>query len=376
MNKIMLIVLAVAMIVILISLIMLLNIFHTPSAEISPTTSKPLSNVLLQGAGSSLVYPQLNEWIQRFYTQSGIKISYQSVGSGAGLSMFFQNVTDFACSDPPLSKDMWKRYEGRVMQIPWLAGPVAIIYNIPELPKDAELKLDANILAGIYNGSIVYWDDDRIKMLNPDIANMLPHKEIIPVYRTDASGTTEIFTTFLYKATNGAWSRDLVGKTVNWPVAATGRGIGGKGSEGVTQTVIQTPYSIGYVEWSYAILNNLPTASIKNAAGRFVKPSEKSVAEALANVNIPQSPLDDFSNIVFESVYASGDNSYPITAVTHIVLWKKYQDSSKALALAKFLRWVVDEGYNNMIQGYVAPPQKIKNLLLEAANILEKQVAS
>jgi phosphate transport system substrate-binding protein len=328
--------------------------------------------LVLQGAGATFPYPQLDEWLRAFYSEKGIKVNYQPVGSGAGLSMFFQNVADFACSDPPLPRDTWKNYIGEVMQIPWLAGAVAVIYNIPELSREVELRLDAEVLAGIYNGSIVYWDDERIKRLNPEIADKLPRREIIPVYRTDASGTTEIFTLFLNKATSGAWPKQLVGKTVDWPVAKTGRGIGGKGSEGIVQIVTQTPYSIGYVEWGYALMSGVPVASIKNSAGRFVKPSEGTIAEALEHVSVPQSPLDDFSNIVFESVYAPGDNSYPITALTHIILWKTYKDPSKASALAELLKWIANKGYNKLLPGYVAPPERVRDLLLEAAKILEQ----
>ncbi|MEL9939690.1 MAG: phosphate ABC transporter substrate-binding protein PstS [Ignisphaera sp.] len=342
----------------------------SPQTIITTQTPQTTYNVIIQGAGSTLVYPQLNEWIQLFYSQKGIKISYQSVGSGAGLSMFFQNVVDFACSDPPLSRDMWLKYNGSVLQIPWLAGAVAIVYNVPGIPTNYTLKLDGSVLADIYKGSIVYWDDPRIKSLNTDIADKLPHKEIIPVYRTDASGTTEIFTIFLYKSTNGSWSKDLVGKTVNWPVTSTGRGIGGKGSEGVTQIVMQTPYSIGYVEWSYAIMNNLPIAAIKNAAGAFVAPSNKSIMASLEKAVLPQSPLSDFSEDAYQIVYAPGEDSYPIVAPTHIILWKKYGDQSKALAVKEFLMWVAEEGYKHVIQGYVAPPENIRNLLIEAANMI------
>ncbi|MEM4756453.1 MAG: phosphate ABC transporter substrate-binding protein PstS [Desulfurococcaceae archaeon] len=342
------------------------------------STSTPIErtsthlDMVLEGAGATFVYPQLSEWIHLFHSKTGIKVSYQSVGSGAGLSMFFQGTVDFACSDPPLSRETWEKYRGEVIQIPWLAGAVVVVYNIPELSGDNVLKLDEIAIARIYKGEIVYWDDPYIKQLNPDIADKLPHREIIAVYRSDSSGTTEIFTTYLHKATHGMWPKELVGKTVNWPVATLGRGIGGKGNEGVTQIITQVQYSIGYVEWGYAIANNLSIALLRNAAGVFAKPSEKSIASALENINIPSSPLDDFSHIVYEAVYAPGDESYPIAALTHLVLWRRYNDSSKAYAMREFLKWILEEGYNHIIPGYVAPPEPIKNLLREAINIMEK----
>lgn len=344
---------------------------HKTPTTSTPTSTMPSSSVILQGAGATFIYPQLNEWIQLFYMKKGIRVSYQSVGSGAGLSMFFQGIVDFACSDPPLSRDMWEKYKGEIIQVPWLIGAVVIIYNIPELPGSVSLKLDEVALAKIYKGEIVYWDDLYIKSLNPEIADKLPHKEIIAVYRSDSSGTTEIFTTYLNKAASNIWPSELVGKTVNWPVAGVGRGVGGKGNEGVTQIVMQTPYSIGYVEWAYAIANNLPIASLKNAAGFFVKPSEESLISAMNNVNIPSTALDDFSHIVREAVYAPGEESYPLLALTHLVIWRKYDDPLKAYALKEFLKWILEDGYNHIIPGYVAPPPSIRELLKNAINLIE-----
>uniref|UniRef100_A0A7C2ZP40 Phosphate-binding protein n=1 Tax=Ignisphaera aggregans TaxID=334771 RepID=A0A7C2ZP40_9CREN len=332
----------------------------------------PASNkgVILQGAGASFVYPQIVEWASRFQNRYGIQINYQSVGSGAGQSMFFQKVVDFACSDPPLSKETWSKYNGSVLQIPWLFGAVVIVYNIPELPNNTVLKLDAVAIARIYRGDIVYWDDEYIKNLNPDLASMLPHKEIIVVYRSDSSGTTQLFTTFLYKASGGVWPRELVGKSISWPVEASGRGVGGKGNEGVTQIVIQTPYSIGYVEWSYAIKNNLSIAAIKNAADNFILPSKESLQAALENAEIPASPLDDFSGILDSIIYAPGKDGYPIAGPTHIILWREYEDPNKAEAIKLFLRWIAEEGYDYVLEGYVAPPESVRELLIEAADLV------
>jgi len=334
------------------------------------TTTIQLQNVVLQGAGATFVYPQMAEWARRFQSRYGVQIDYQSVGSGAGQSMFFQKVVDFACSDPPLSRENWLKYNGSVIQIPWLFGPVVIVYNIPELPRNAVLKLDAVAIARIYKGEIMYWDDEYIKNLNQDIAGLLPHIEIVAVYRSDSSGTTELFTTFLYKASNGIWAKELVGKSISWPVEGSGRGVGGKGNEGVTQNVIQTPYSIGYVEWSYAIKNNLSIAAIRNAVGNFVLPSKETLEETLKNLKLPSSPLEDFSKILDSVIYAPGDKSYPILGPTHIILWRRYDDPKKAEALKLFLKWVAEEGYNYIVEGYVAPPQNVRELLIKASELI------
>jgi len=329
-----------------------------------------LEDVVLQGGGASFPYPQISEWAKRFQEKYGVQIVYQSVGSGAGQSMFLQQAVDFACSDPPLSRDTWKQYNGSILQIPWLFGPVVIVYNIPELLSNYTLRLDAVAIAKIYRGEIVSWNDPYIKALNPEVVDLLPNREIIVVHRSDSSGTTQLFTNFLYKASGGVWTKDLVGKTVNWPVDATGRGVGGKGNEGVTQIVVQTQYSIGYVEWSYAIKNNLRIVAIKNAAGNFVLPSRDTLEEALSDAEIPSSPLDDFSGVLDSVIYASGENSYPILGPTHILIWRRQSDQKKAEALKLFLRWIVEEGYSYLVEGYVAPPQKVWQLLLSAVNLI------
>ncbi|MEM0505662.1 MAG: phosphate ABC transporter substrate-binding protein PstS [Thermosphaera sp.] len=331
-------------------------------------------NVQLTGAGATFQYPQIAEWASRFQRVAGIEVNYQSVGTGAGQRMFLQDkVVDFAASDPPLSRSQWEQYENQVMQIPWMMGAVVVVYNVPEIPSDARLNLTGEILAKIYKGEIEYWNDPAIVEVNPAAAGRLPAKQIIAVHRSDSSGTTEVFTTFLNKAAPSIWGGEMVGKQVNWPVDSTGRGIGGKGNEGVTQAVIQTQYSIGYVEWSYAISNNLPAAALRNPAGRFVAPSEASIRAAAAGISLPESPLDDFSHVLAQVVYSSNPDSYPISTFGFVFVWTSYQPQEKALALSQFLKWVARDGYNYMVAGYVAPPEPVKNLLLNASSILTQQ---
>ncbi|MEM2206436.1 MAG: phosphate ABC transporter substrate-binding protein PstS [Sulfolobales archaeon] len=341
-----------------------------PVVDVKTTTSPTLRGLTLNGAGATFPYPQIVEWVRGFYNRSGISINYQPVGSGAGLSQFLQNVTDFACSDPPLKRGDWEKYRGTVMQVPWVVGAVVIVYNIPEVPANYNLRLTGEVIAKIYRGDIRFWDDEEIKKLNTEIADRLPHKEIVAVYRSDSSGTTEVFTTFLYKSAPNVWDSKLVGKNIEWPVSKVGRGVGGQGNQGVTQVVQTTPYSIGYVEWSFAITNKLQVAAVKNREGNYVLPSENALKEALRNINLPKSPLDDFSRTLEETIYAGGPNSYPITSPSYIILWRSYQSNNKALAMSEFLKWVATEGYKNVVPGYVAPPSEVINLLLKAAEIL------
>lgn len=331
-------------------------------------------NVQLAGAGASFQYPQIAEWASKFQQVTGVEITYQSVGSGAGQRMLLQDrVVDFAASDPPLSRSQWEQYKNQVMQIPWMMGAVVVVYNVPEIPSGTRLNMTGEILAKIYKGEIEYWNDPAIRAVNPAVADRLPSKQIIAVHRSDSSGTTEIFTVFLNKAAPSVWGSELVGKQVNWPVDATGRGIGGKGNEGVTQNVVQTPYSIGYIEWSYAISNNLPVAALKNPAGRFVSPSEASIKAAALGVTLPSSPLDDFSYTLTAVVYSSNPDAYPLSTFAYIFVWTSYQPQEKALAMSQFLKWVARDGYKHMVTGYVAPPEAVKNLLLTASDMLVQQ---
>lgn len=346
----------------------------TVTTTLTPTTpSTPsIRGLTLNGAGATFPYPQIMEWIKKFYNRTGASINYQPVGSGAGLSQFFQNVTDFACSDPPLKRSEWEKYRGNVMQIPFIVGAVVVVYNIPELPTGYNLKLSGEVIAKIYKGEIRFWDDDAIKMLNPDVANRLPRKEIIGVYRSDSSGTTEVFTTYLNKAAPNIWGKGLVGKTVDWPIAKVGRGIGGSGNPGVTQAVQATPYSIGYVEWSFAITNKLQIAMVSNRDGNYLLPSEASLKNALRMINLPKSPLDDFSHTLEEVIYAPGPDTYPITSPSYIIMWRTYTAKEKALTLSEFLKWLATDGYRDVVPGYVAPPEEVIKLLTTASDILRQ----
>ncbi|MCS7111504.1 MAG: phosphate ABC transporter substrate-binding protein PstS [Ignisphaera sp.] len=326
----------------------------------------------ITGAGATFPYPQIAHWVKLFQSVSGVEITYQSVGSGAGQRMFLSDrVVDFGCSDPPLTKSQYEQFKDQVMQIPWLMGAVVVVYNVPEIPGGYSLRLSGEVIARIFKGEIEYWDDKSIKELNPEVADKLPHQPIIAVHRSDSSGTTEVFTTYLHKSSPQVWPKELVGKQVNWPVDQTGRGVGGKGNEGVTAVVVQTRYSIGYVEWSYAIENKLSMAAVKNAAGKYVLPSHTSIASA-ARITLPASPLDDFSHTFAEVIHPPNEDAYPISSFTYIFVRRSYDDRLKALAISEFLKWVVYEGYKNVIPGYVAPPEQVVSLLLQAASILEK----
>ncbi|WP_048061735.1 phosphate ABC transporter substrate-binding protein PstS [Hyperthermus butylicus] len=332
--------------------------------------------VFVTGGGATFPYPQYYMWMLKFMEEHPrVRMTYEYLGSGAGQARFFQGTLDFAGSDPPLGHEVWEQYRGKVMQVPVLLGAVVVTYNLPELG-DKTINLTGRVLALIYRGDIEYWDDPRIQELNPGVK--LPHKPIIVVYRADASGTQEVFTLFLHKAAPDIWPRELVGKAPEYPVAATGRALGGLGNAGVADIVVQRPYTIGFIEWSFAIENNMPVAAIMNREGRFVKPSIESlqaVARAAAE-KLPRDPRGDFSGDLDYVVYAEGEDAYPITAWTHLILWTSYSDPEKARAVAEFLRWIALKGDEYMVPGYAPPPEPLKQLLLRAAEILEESAAA
>ncbi len=329
------------------------------------------SKVIIRGAGATFPLLQIEKWINIFSQKyPDITISYQGIGSGAGQSQFFTNTIDFCGSDPPLTKEKWEKYRKKIMQIPYLLGAVVVVYNVPEIG-NTTLKLSGNILALIYKGDIIYWDDQRIKEINPGLK--LPHKQIIVAYRADASGTQYIFTLYLHKAAPNIWNKEWISKTMKSPIIGSDRTIGGKGNAGVVQIIKNTPYSIGFIEWSYAIKENLPIAAVENPAGEYVVPSIKSLMKAAkaAAENLPKDPRGDFSKDVEIIVYAKANGAYPLTSWTHLIMWTKYSDPSKAHALAKFLEWIYKEGYNNLVPGYAPPPEDVQELLVKAIKILE-----
>lgn len=328
---------------------------------------------VIEGAGATFQYPQISQWANLFRQKKGISVNYQSVGSGAGQRMFLiDKVVHFAASDPPLSRSQYLNYSGQVLQVPWIMGAVVVVYNLPGI--NTPLNLTGEVLAKIYKGEIVYWNDPAIVSLNPRVAGSLPRSEIIAVFRSDSSGTTEVFTIFLHKSSPSIWPKDLVGKQINWPVSNTGRGVGGKGNEGVTAQVKQTPYSIGYVEYSYAIEQGLTYAAIMNSAGRFILPTETSIRSAALGVELPRSPLDDFSGTFEKIIYSPHPDAYPISTLAYGIFWARYDDPAIARSIATFLRWIADEGYNNTVRGYVRPPNEAVDLLRKAADLIEKNI--
>ena len=302
------------------------------SATASSTASSG-GSVDLTGAGATFPYPIYSKWFSDYAQKTGVKINYQSIGSGGGIRQLSEGTVDFGASDSPMSDaELANAKGGPVLHFPTVMGAVVITYNVPGL--SAPLNLTAKAIADIFSGRITKWNDTRITTLNPG-AN-LPASDILVVHRSDGSGTTYIFTDYLSAAVP-AWKSSVgKGKEVKWPV-----GLGAKGNEGVAGQVKQTPGAIGYVELAYAKQNNLPFAAIQNQAGRFAVASVPAVTAAAAGVAQTLPANTDYRISI---VNAPGADSYPIASFTWILVYQHQNDAVKGRKLVDFLNWAYTEG--------------------------------
>jgi phosphate transport system substrate-binding protein len=300
----------------------------SPAGDRKAGGSATSGSAALTGAGATFPAPLYGKWFDSYARETGVRINYQSIGSGGGIRQFVQGTVDFGASDAPMTEEQIDAVKGNVQHVPTVLGAVVATYNLPSLGK-APLKFDGPTLADIFLGQVTRWNDPRLAALNPGVS--LPDRDIIVVHRSDGSGTTYIFTDYLSKI-SPAW-RTRVGKatSVEWPT-----GLGGKGNEGVTQQVKQTEGSIGYVELIYAISNGLPAALIKNADGALVEPSLKTVSAAAAGAKL--GPDTDFRVSITN---APGRDSYPISSFTWLLVHKQSPDSAKARTLRSFLTWML-----------------------------------
>jgi phosphate transport system substrate-binding protein len=305
----------------------------------------------LTGAGSTFVYPIMTRWVASFQQKNpGVQINYQSIGSGGGIQQLKNGLVDFGASDVALTDHQLTEMPSMV-QIPESAGPVCITYSLPNLSKP--LHLSADTLAGIFLGNIKTWNDASIAQLNPGIN--LPNTQILVAHRSDGSGTTGIFTSYLSEVSPEWKSKVGTGISVRWPV-----GLGGKGSEGVTGIVKQSPGTIGYVELSYAEENRLPTAEVRNQAGNFVAPS---AASATTAIDAFHSQLAKDVRLPIVNPPASAKDAYPISGLTFLLVPKDGKDLSKRQATMRFIEYVVSDGQSMANQLYYAKlPQSLVQL--------------
>jgi phosphate transport system substrate-binding protein len=294
--------------------------------------------LLINGAGATFPYPIYSKWFDEFHKKNNnLQFNYQSVGSGAGIKQVTDGTVDFGATDGPMNDDQIKAFKDKhngsgILHFPTVLGAVVPTYNVPGV--SGALNFTPEALAGIFMGHISKWNDPAIAAANKGVN--LPANDIVVVHRSDGSGTTYIWTDFLSKNSDGWKSRVGKGTSVNWP-----QGLGGKGNEGVTGLIKQTPNSIGYVELIYAAQNNIPYGAVKNPAGAFIKADLASVSAAAAGA--AKEMPDDFRVSITNS---PGKTAYPISSFTWLLVPQKFADGNKRDAVKSFLKWMLADGQN------------------------------
>jgi len=307
----------------------------------------------LNGAGATFPAVIYSKWFDEYKNATGVQFNYQAIGSGGGIRQITEGTVDFGATDGPMNEQQLsdaKTKQGTdILHIPTVMGAVVVSYNLPGLKKT--LNLDGELLADIYFGNVIKWNDPRIAKINPNLN--LPDRSIVVAHRSDGSGTSFIFTDYLTKVSKNWASKVGSATSVNWPV-----GLGGKGNDGVAGLVKQTEGSIGYVELAYAVKNNIPYANMKNKAGKFITASFTSVSAAAegASKNMP-------ADLRVSITDASGKDSYPISGFTWLLIPQNMKDEAKAAAMVKFLKWAMDKGQSFATALYYAPlPKQVVKL--------------
>ncbi len=311
------------------------------------------------GAGSTFINPLFSKMFYEYNAKTGIQVNYQSIGSGGGILQLTNKTVDFGASDGPLNDEQTQKIGAPVLHITQASGAVVLTYNLPGLSSNVNLNFTPDVIADIYLGKITKWDDPRITSINKGVS--IPGFPILVAHRSDGSGTTAIFTNYLSKV-SPEWSSKVGSATsVNWPV-----GLGGKGNEGVSGLVKQTPGGIGYVELIYALQNKMGYAKVKNQKGNYILPSLASVT-ASGNIKMP----DDSKVFITNTDAADG---YPISGYTWVIIYKEQNYNGRSLTraqnLLKLLWWNIHEG-----QQYCTP-LNYSPLSAQALKIAEKILKS
>lgn len=295
------------------------------------TAGAQSGTVLLNAAGATFPYPIYSKWFSVYHQQKpDIQINYQSIGSGGGIQQLKAGTVDFGASDMPLNDQLLSQFNFKIIQFPTVLGAVVPTYNIPGV--SGELKFTPKMLADIYLGKVSKWNDPEITAANPGVN--LPGNDIVVIRRSDGSGTTFVWTDYLSKV-SPEWKERVGSNTsVNWPV-----GMGGKGNEGVSGLVEQTPNAIGYVELIYALQNHMGYGLVENSSGKFIKANLQSVTEAASGVAGKMA-----QDIRISITDAPGKTAYPICSFTYLLIPGKISDATKREAIQGFLKWMLSSG--------------------------------
>lgn len=291
-------------------------------------------NVLINAAGATFPYPMYSKWFDEYHKKfPTLQFNYQSIGSGGGMKQVTEGTVDFGASDGPMNDKQLAEYRAKrgsgILHFPTVLGADVPVYNLPGISQQLNFTPDA--LAGIFLGKITKWNDGELTKANPGVN--LPAKDIIVVHRSDGSGTTYVWVDYLSKVSKEWETKVGRGTSVNWPV-----GLGGKGNEGVSGQVKQTPYSIGYIELIFAVQNKMSHGKVRNAAGTFVEASQASVTAAAASVkDMPEDFRVSITN-------APGKDTYPVASFTWLLIPEKIADATKKKAIKDFLAWMLSDG--------------------------------
>lgn len=322
-----------------------------PAAPASGTTAAAPVEKGITGAGGTFPQPIYTQWAQDYSQATGSQVNYQGIGSSGGIKQIIAKTVDFGASDAPMSKEDLDK--NGLIQFPTVIGGVVPVVNIDGI-EPGKLKLTGDVLAKIYLGEITKWNDAQLTKLNPDLK--LPDAPITTVFRSDGSGTSFVFTTYLSQ-TSGAWKDKVgAGTTVQWPTAKTGAA--GKGNSGVATYVNRVKNAIGYVEYAYAKQNNMAYTQLQNQAGNFVAPTPETFAAA-ADTDWSKAPG---FNLVLTN--QGGAQAWPIASATFILLHKQADDAAKTKAVLSFFDWAFKEGDTSAGKlDYVSLPANVKDLI-------------
>jgi phosphate transport system substrate-binding protein len=307
--------------------------------------------VQINGAGATFPYPIYSKWFAEYTkVKPNVQINYQSIGSGGGIRQVTNQTVFFGATDGPMTEEQMAGAPGRILHLPTVLGAVVPIYNVEGV---GELKFTGQVLADIYLGKITKWNDPAIAKDNPGAK--LPASDITVVRRSDGSGTTYIWVDFLSKISPEFKQKVGVSTSVNWPT-----GVGGKGNEGVSGLVRQSPGSIGYVELIYALQNKIAYGSVRNSAGEFVKGTERAVTAAAAAASVPKDFRVSITN-------PPGKGVYPISSFTWILLYENPKDKQQARAFVDFMKWALTDGQKFATSlGYAPLPEQVVKMEMDA----------
>jgi phosphate transport system substrate-binding protein len=319
------------------------------------------SQMLINGAGSTFGYPIYSKWFDAYAgIDPSVRYNYQSIGSGGGINLLINRTVDLGATDAPLNDEQLKRASAPILEFPSVMGAVVLTNDLPTVKQ--ALRLTGPLIAGIYLGKVTKWNDPAIVALNPGVS--LPDTEIATCHRSDGSGTTYIFTDYLSKISPDWQKGPGKATSVKWS-----GGLGGKGSEGVTALVEQTPGAIAYVELTYALANKLAVAEIQNSDGKWIKPTLEGVTAAAAGA-AAHMPADFRVSIT----NAPGADAYPLSSFTWLLVYAKQDDHARGTALVRFLNWALHDGQKYASPLYYAPlPAQV--IALEVKQLEQIEVA-